>query len=198
MRHRIGLIADVQFADIDDAWDFHRSFKRQYRATKRALHNAVSTWRNANIDLVVDLGDAIDGCKNSTKSMGINALLQIMDEWNQLPKHIPILHLIGNHELYQFTRDELRNGVAKTGFHCIPPSIISNAVDNCNSFYYSFLMSVDSPWRVVVLDPYEISVMSGGGGRINVELTLENGGLDLESFNLCQRNNPNDILDGGD
>lgn len=201
MRHRIGLIADVQYANIDDAWNFAHTCKRRYRSTLMSLRNAVNHWKNVSqkVDLIVDLGDVIDGFKNENKEMGIYAISQVMQEWSQVPSHIPLVHLVGNHELYKFNRNELRNGVANTNFTCCSPTILHDVVDLKNSFYYSFLLdSTNSPWRVIILDPYEVSVMSEGGGRVNIELTLENGGLNKDSFMLCQRNNPNDLLSGGD
>ena len=68
--------------------------------------------------------------------------------------------------------------------------------DRKDSIYYSFRMRGNSPWRIVVLDPYEESVMTGGGGRVGHELTLENGGLSAEFTKKCQDHNPNDILRG--
>lgn len=200
MRHRIGLVADVQYADIDDTWDFFKIIKRRYRATLLTLRNAVSAWQEEKnkVDLVVDLGDAIDGFKNETKEQGNAAMTQIMEEWAKLSSQIPVLHLIGNHELYKFTRDELRNGAANTTFTCCCPPNLAKTADSLDSFYYTFMMGEQSPWRVVVLDPYAVSVLGNGGGRYNLELTLENGGLDRENFELCQRNNPNDLLSGGD
>jgi manganese-dependent ADP-ribose/CDP-alcohol diphosphatase len=57
-------------------------------------------------------------------------------------------------------------------------------------------LSDESNWRVVILDPYEESIMTEGGGRIGHELTLENGGIDSNSLALCQSHNPNNLLDG--
>ena len=196
VRHRIGLIADVQYADIDDVWNFMKTAKRKYRGTLTALHNAVNWWvQQERIDLIADLGDAIDGFRNETRQTGMSAIRTVMSEWNRLQvakPMLPIMHLIGNHELYKFTRTELTTEVEDTGFSCASPHNI--VPDKRNCIYYTFKLSDTSPWRAVVLDPYEQSVMTNGGGRIGHELTLENGGIHKDFTNLCQSHNPNDIL----
>ena len=194
----IGLIADVQYADIEDTWNFNRSHKRKYRKTIKSLHNAVDCWvETEGLQLVVDLGDAIDGFRNTDRAMGLHALEKVMREWQRFQEHrenVPILHLLGNHELYKFTRSELVNGVESTSFSCSAPRQLECRVDICKSMYYSFKIAQSSNWRAVVLDPYEESVMRDGGGRVGLDLTVEIGGLNREFTYLCQTHNPNDIL----
>ena len=196
---RIGLIADVQYADIDDVWNYMRTHKRKYRSTLIALANAITWWSETDIlDLVVDLGDAIDGYRNTDRAMGLHALRNVVREWHRLKTakpEVPILHLIGNHELYKFTREELTHGLAGTDFQCSCPPQLKHLSDRQESIYYSFPLRDN--WRVVVLDPYDMSVMTRGGGRIGHELTLSNGGIHAEYAALCQSHNPNNILDGG-
>lgn len=200
MRHVIGLIADVQYADIEDVWNFMKTHKRKYRGTLTALRNAVDWWsEQKGLDLVVDLGDAIDGFRNETREAGMHALRCVMGEWNRLieiKSEVPLLHLIGNHELYKFTREELTHGVENTGFCCGFPGNVPIQASPKTSLYYTFQLSSSSPWRAVVLDPYEMSLMTGGGGRIGHELTIANGGINAEYAQLCQSGNPNDILKG--
>jgi manganese-dependent ADP-ribose/CDP-alcohol diphosphatase len=199
MRHRIGLIADVQYADIDDVWNFTKTHKRKYRSTLTCLRNAVELWSSLpNLKLLLDLGDAIDGFKNTNREMGMHALQKVLVEWARLNPTLPICHLIGNHELYKFSREELIKGVESTGFNCAaPPSLLVRS-DPLNSINYTFNLSQGSSWRIVILDPYAESVMRNGGGRVGLELTLDNGGLDPTYTQLCQQNNPNNILKATD
>jgi manganese-dependent ADP-ribose/CDP-alcohol diphosphatase len=196
--YRIGLIADVQYADIDDVWNFMKTHKRKYRATLACLRNAVDWWLSQpSLDLVIDLGDSIDGFRNPDRASGMHAIRRVMAEWNRLETERPSLaipHLIGNHELYKFTRSELTCGVENTGFMCSAPKNLCVIAEPSESFYYSFKLPSSSIWRVIVLDPYYESVMRNGGGRVGIELTVENGGLDANFTKLCQANNPNDIL----
>lgn len=61
-----GVIADVQYADVDDGRNYDGSRIRRYRQALRILNAAVDDW-NANVPnmmFLAQLGDVIDGfCK---------------------------------------------------------------------------------------------------------------------------------------
>ena len=67
------------------------------------------------------------------------------------------LFTLGNHEMYNFSRQQLRDGVHASGasrpFRC---------ANEDGAFYHSF--SPHPRWRVVVLDPYDVSVYRHGRG----------------------------------
>jgi len=178
MMHRIGLIADVQYADVDDVWNFMKTHKRRYRASLKALRNAITWWNEFDVDFVADLGDAIDGCKNIDTDAGMNAIKAIQCQWRRLKTKV--LHLVGNHELYLFSKSQLVSGIHD--FTCIcPPGLLGYPEANT---YYSFKLS--SGWRIVVLDSYDVATIAGGPGEIQED-----------ALKLCQNNNPNNISEGG-
>lgn len=39
-----GAIADVQYADCEDGWNFHQTYKRYYRGGLQQLKRAVDVW----------------------------------------------------------------------------------------------------------------------------------------------------------
>ncbi|CAE7312789.1 unnamed protein product [Symbiodinium microadriaticum] len=104
----------------------------------------------------------------------------------------PTLHLVGNHELYNFPRKEMEEGIAlpelSEPYRISAPPVLDPEAPSSTSSYYSFCPS--HGWRVCVLDPYEISIMSGGGARPGIDADAE---LDSYAVELCQANNPNDI-----
>lgn len=57
---RLGIIADIQHADIDDGKSFHGA-SRYYRQSKEILQRAVDYWRGEKVAMAVSLGDIIDG-----------------------------------------------------------------------------------------------------------------------------------------
>ena len=66
--HRIAIIADVQCADCDDAWNFHKTQKRYYRHALRSTASAVKMWNTIpDLDLIMQLGDLIDGRNSNIK-----------------------------------------------------------------------------------------------------------------------------------
>jgi len=159
---RFGAIADVQYADVDDAWNFARTQHRRYRGTIDVLQSAVQEWRrDSSIRFVFDLGDIIDQqCETNGDSH--ECLQRVLHEWVPL-KDIPIYHLIGNHELYNFNREECKE-----------------KIPNIYPWYRSF--TPVKGWRFIVLDSYEINIAEKGGGN-----SVEDG------IAYLSQHNPNDL-----
>jgi len=134
-----GVIADVQYADENDKWDFHHTSERHYRNSLKNLISAVETWKKAgNISFIVQLGDLIDGL-NFSKGTSENSLKTVLKEF----QHFPVYHLIGNHELYNFSRTKLHE--------------LLQLYPQENGFYD---FSPLSGWRFVILDGYEFSIIN--------------------------------------
>ncbi|KAF4748414.1 hypothetical protein FOZ62_031705 [Perkinsus olseni] len=180
---RFGVIADVQ----------------HYRKSVKTLGRAVDWWnslQSPSVDFVVNLADLIDGHNRGTGTQK-EAMATVMEEFERLSCRDKIVHMVGNHELYCFTRSELSKP------QVFPPTKLPYALSrppplpdsqyptgDPSTFYYSFVPC--RGWRVVILDPYDLSVMREGGGRHGIEL-LKGHGLDTEGTALCQSHNPNDI-----
>eukprot|EP00930_Biecheleria_cincta_P019683 TRINITY_DN14967_c0_g1_i2.p1 TRINITY_DN14967_c0_g1~~TRINITY_DN14967_c0_g1_i2.p1 ORF type:complete len:375 (+),score=50.42 TRINITY_DN14967_c0_g1_i2:31-1155(+) len=158
---RFGAVADVQFADVDDAWNFRKTQQRRYRGALGALRSAIEDWtRGPRLDFIADLGDMIDQqCESNGDSKRCIGL--VLQEWSRAPSHVH--HLLGNHELYNFNREELATLI---------PGVLP--------WYRSF--SAVRGWRVIVLDAYDINVVERGGGR-----AVEDG------LTYLSRYNPNDL-----
>ncbi|KAK3259762.1 hypothetical protein CYMTET_31255 [Cymbomonas tetramitiformis] len=56
-----GVIADIQYADIDDGASFSGT-PRFYRNSLNVLAEAVGAWRKRDVDFAIQLGDIIDVC----------------------------------------------------------------------------------------------------------------------------------------
>ena len=131
-----GVIADVQYADRDDALNFPRTVVRHYRnartLTRRAYEHWSSlpardscTWNSSSNwprpDFVLQLGDLIDGWNsrqsgpksrqpNSSRSHESATVSE--RAVSALAPYFsalpaPTFHVWGNHELYCFTRSQL-------------------------------------------------------------------------------------------
>ncbi|KAF4655339.1 hypothetical protein FOL47_009477 [Perkinsus chesapeaki] len=190
---RFGVIADVQYADVDNVFNYSHTKTRYYRRSAGALKQAIDWWNS--FCFIVNLGDLIDG-RNKGLDCQDAAMGKVMLQVDAL-KCPKVVHMIGNHELYCFTRSDLSKP------HIFPPSrspycLNRSAQLGCDeyptkepsSFYYSFKPADN--WLVVVLDPYDTSVMRDGGGRHGYELTKDHG-LDPQGYQLCQSHNPNKI-----
>jgi len=156
---RIALISDIQYANIDDAHD-HGGFElRTYAASLEHTRHAVRRWRalRPHPACVLQLGDLIDGQNSGSYGQGLRfeaprsreALREALDALHGAPA--PVYHAVGNHELYNFSWDELRAhlNAERDG--------VTHVVSRGERFYHSF--SPAPGWRVVLLNAYELSEM---------------------------------------
>ena len=69
------------------------------------LRRAVKTWNaTEGLSFVANLGDIIDG-QTEFKGLGSEkGLSKVLNVFSSLRDSIPIVHMIGNHELYNFKR----------------------------------------------------------------------------------------------
>ena len=144
--YRIGVIADVQYADAPDGTNFARTTVRHFRGALRVLKKAVDYWNESGVDLVANLGDTIDGrCSGLKQSERSTAA--VLREFDRC--HCEnVVHLIGNHDLYNFrSRDELHRWLRTRGAD--------------GQEYRSFPARADL--RILLLDPYRISLLWPAG-----------------------------------
>jgi manganese-dependent ADP-ribose/CDP-alcohol diphosphatase len=191
-----GLIADVQYVDRDNGTDFSGSKVRRYRQSLKSLERAVKVWnkeisgtekistlnigvelkyntflnQNTKIMFICQLGDLIDGFnrEDGTRYIAIREVLKV------LKKCIcrKIYHCIGNHELYNFKREELQRllKVYKcSNFSCFCHQSSSISKRNTLHGQYSNICKLQrsfysfSPfpgWSFIILDPYFYSTIS--------------------------------------
>eukprot|EP01060_Flectonema_neradi_P023940 TRINITY_DN3236_c0_g1_i1.p1 TRINITY_DN3236_c0_g1~~TRINITY_DN3236_c0_g1_i1.p1 ORF type:complete len:360 (+),score=68.71 TRINITY_DN3236_c0_g1_i1:64-1143(+) len=171
MLFQFGVIADVQYADIDNASNFSGTSFRRYRESLVALKYAVDAWIDASPQLkfVMDLGDIIDQV-NETKGESIISLNKVLSEFSRIAALCPVYHLVGNHELYNFGDTKM--------VEVIPGMTGSN-----NKLYHSF--TVDGV-RMVVLNSYDEHVIIDVEAPANVE----------ETFQKLEKVNPNNLRGG--
>eukprot|EP00434_Breviolum_minutum_P032453 symbB.v1.2.028698.t1/scaffold3068.1/size68108/4 len=134
---RLGLIADIQYADCDDGTDFSGMERRYFRNSLNIARRAVDCW---NAEGVVQLGDIIDGC-NSKLKQSEKALKTVLDVLSRSP--VPRYDLMGNHELYNLHRDALE----KWGLRCGAAG---------RSYYSAHLGDF---WEGIFLDPFEVALI---------------------------------------
>ncbi|OWF51857.1 manganese-dependent ADP-ribose/CDP-alcohol diphosphatase-like [Mizuhopecten yessoensis] len=144
---KIGIIADVQYADIDDRYNFRKTRLRFYRKALTLLKRAVIDWTAEEVDCVFQLGDVIDGF-NKDENASKCALGKVVEALKLFPG--PVYHTWGNHELYNFSQEEL-----------IQSDLFSGNMPQCacpkGKSYFSF--NIHRKLKVVVLNCYEISML---------------------------------------
>ena len=186
IQYSFGIIADIQYADADDSYNFQMTKIRRYRQSLDIFRQAVREWskHDARIQDVVVLGDMIDARAAADKNqlVCLSRLQQICDESTNLRFHFTI----GNHCHYNFKRNEIydnfisRNTI-ETQKHNTNQLISINSLE---PLHYSW--SPHPGWRFVFLDSYDVSLIG---------YSTEDNQLLAKA--LLNDNNPNDLTKSG-
>lgn len=174
----LGIIADPQYADVPDGSSFDGKERRCFRRSLEHCAAAGAAFRAASCALVLHLGDAIDG-RNASRADVENAgelsrraladvFLRLRDE-GEGNSPLPLLHVVGNHELMNFSRAELRDAYVLP-----PPAALSasgvalvNALPSDGRLYYS--ARLPGGWRLIVLDAYDVAMGWRGADRASAQ-----------------------------
>eukprot|EP01083_Nonionella_stella_P303344 1049784_1 len=91
----VGIIADVQYADADDGFNYARTRRRRFRPALQIAKNAINTWNNSDDkasqdksnkhvpSLVISLGDVIDVLNSRTKPpQSVSAMKTVLTAFN--------------------------------------------------------------------------------------------------------------------
>ncbi|DAZ96816.1 TPA: hypothetical protein N0F65_007077 [Lagenidium giganteum] len=143
------LVTDVQHADVEDGWNFHRTKQRYYRHAAAHLEQVIADWMDSTqlqrglLQFAVNLGDLIDG-KNKMVGTSRASLARTKAAFVPFQERVgPVHHLLGNHELYNFPVEvyekELRWQHAS------------------NSFYQFDARDLAPKYRFIVLNSYGTS-----------------------------------------
>ncbi|XP_069012335.1 manganese-dependent ADP-ribose/CDP-alcohol diphosphatase [Embiotoca jacksoni] len=149
-----GVIADIQYADIDDGYNYTRTRKRYYRSALQLLRNAHDGWSEAAVkpEFILQLGDVIDGFN---KGLGASerALDTVLREFSSSP--VEVHHVWGNHEFYNFSRSALLRSKLNSTLHAAR----SPSGAPANSDIYAYTFSPFPGFTFVVLDAYDVSLL---------------------------------------
>lgn len=147
-----GVIADVQYADIDDGHNFLRTRKRYYRTSVLLLRKALKSWSAAAVkpDFVLQLGDIIDGF-NRRHDASERSLEVVLREFSSCPASVH--HVWGNHEFYNFSRTRLLSSALNSR----PDA--ERSLSESGTDIYAYRFSPHPGFSFIVLDAYDLSVL---------------------------------------
>ncbi|KAM4715391.1 manganese-dependent ADP-ribose/CDP-alcohol diphosphatase [Anableps anableps] len=172
---KFGVVADIQYADIDDGFNFTQTRKRYYRSSLKLLKNALKSWSEASVkpEFIFQLGDVIDGF-NKLHGASQRALDSVLLEFASCPAKVH--HVWGNHEFYNFSRSELVGSPLDSSLYadCSPS----------RGDIYAYRFSPFPGFTFVVLDAYDVSLL----GR------QESSELYNDAMNLIKLYNNNEDL----
>jgi|AntAceMinimDraft_5_1070358.scaffolds.fasta_scaffold27506_1 manganese-dependent ADP-ribose/CDP-alcohol diphosphatase len=178
---RFGLLADIQYTDTEDRCNHTGTQWRRYRNSLLVAANAVEYFNAHELDFVIHNGDIIDHqCAFDfaadafrPKSEGLDQLGDVMRVLSDA-RCKDWIFTVGNHELYNFSREDLRDGVLAPG--ATLPFKCANAAGD---FHYA--VHPAPGWRVLVLDAYDVSIYRRGREQ----------GLDVAALELLCAHNDN-------
>lgn len=142
------LIADIQYANIDDGKNFDsskiRSFRQALRIAAEACEYYCSTGKSYSFG--VALGDIID-----LKSHRFNMVDECLEAVKCQTQRtgIPWHYLVGNHDLFCLSRESIRR--------LYLPDMPETATCDASRLYYTFTAPGLDTFRFIVLDPFEWS-----------------------------------------
>lgn len=174
-----GVIADIQYADIDDGYNFERTRRRYYRSSLQLLRNARRSWSEsaAKPAFILQLGDVIDGF-NKPAGASERALDTVLREFGSCPAEVH--HVWGNHEFYNFSRSALLRSQLNSA---APAGRSLNAAPG-GSDMYAYHFSPVPGFTFVVLDAYDVSLL--GRDKSSEQY--------VHAMNLIRRYNKNEDL----
>ncbi|XP_075417175.1 manganese-dependent ADP-ribose/CDP-alcohol diphosphatase [Tenrec ecaudatus] len=151
-----GVIADIQYADLEDGFNFFGTRKRYYRHSLLHLQGAIDDWtREGHVPcFVLQLGDLIDGY-NAQHQTSEKSLELVMDTFKMLK--VPIHHAWGNHELYNFSKDYLTSSKLNTKY--LEDQIEHHPETIPSENYYAYHFVPFPTFRFILLDAYDVSVL---------------------------------------
>lgn len=157
-----GLITDIQFADRDDGYDYHKISKRYYRNALVQVKTAIKYWNSEQnkVNFVLELGDLIDAY-NHRNGQQQEALSNILKVFSSYPG---VVHYVwGNHELYNFRVEEL-----------LRSSLNSSINQGCKAIpgkgYYSF--TPHEYFKILILNCYEQNIIDKSGPNYKESLEI--------------------------
>ena len=145
----MGLLADIQYAPIDDGHSYSGT-PRYYRNALQVTRHAAQHFQDAPVDLCVHLGDICDG-KCAQDLQAVDDVLEALAVY----QHGPMLHIYGNHCLYNMDRPTLQT---KLGI----PFVQEPCGDWVGYYARTLTTNNNNPqhvWRGIVLDSYDVALL---------------------------------------
>ncbi|XP_037547115.1 manganese-dependent ADP-ribose/CDP-alcohol diphosphatase isoform X2 [Nematolebias whitei] len=149
-----GVIADIQYADIDDGYNYTRTNRRYYRTSLQLLKKAQKSWSESEPkpDFVLQLGDVIDGL-NVARGASDRALDKVLAELSSGPG--PVHHVWGNHELYNFSRSALM--LSRLNSKVLADQSPTGTPARSDIYAYQFCPVPG--FRFVIMDSYDVGLL---------------------------------------
>jgi manganese-dependent ADP-ribose/CDP-alcohol diphosphatase len=151
---QVGLITDIQYADIPDGASFS-GVPRYYRSALSSLTSAMERFRSAGVSFVINLGDSIDGQCLPTSIPAVTSILS--------GSGLPVNSVYGNHELYVLSREDIGVSFGVPMFvedaHTGGTGGTGGTSGDDTGELVGYYTKRTNGWKFIFLDNYDLSVM---------------------------------------
>lgn len=153
---RIGLIADIQHADIDDGTSAYGAI-RHYRDATTKVRLAAADWKAEGCAFAVNLGDSVDRRGGAGAPAALARVLAAFGGF------APVLHVAGNHDLSALPEEDAAS---------LSPVRSLDGMDAVAGEGCYCDIRVGSSWRVLIVDTYEVAVCRNGAAAREMRARL--------------------------
>ena len=179
-----GLLTDIQYADCDESLNFRKDKPRFYRNSINLVKQAAQYWhaniKQDNLKFIIQLGDIIDCKAELTRDESLNLVLtELKSDFKTLIPDFGFYHIWGNHEFYNYTRQELLNTELNTA------ALLNQQVSKTANYY---IIDVTNELKIICLDIYEFSALG----------FHHEGDIYKQSVDMLQGINKNENLDSAE
>jgi len=158
-----GVIADIQYADLDDGKSFGGS-TRYFRRALEITQHAVDAWDQTDIRFIAQLGDLIDG-RNKDAGLSDSSLNAVQSTIGKCQCKT-VYSMVGNHELYNHSYSQL---------------VAHQLVPEAKGYYSA---EIAQGWRLIVLNGFDISTIAWGPMHPSTKAAWKY--LDAHNTNDCR------------
>jgi len=164
---------------VDDGSDFLGEELRYFRHSLDIVKFAAGRWSEEGASFIIQVGDLIDG-RNAKGDKSHAALKTVIDAF---PANIPRCDVVGNHELYNFSHDDL----VSSGFRIRGEGLTCD-IEPAPGLVGAYSFTPDPMWEIIVLDSFDLAVEGYPDGHPKKE----------EATQMLTSNNPNALATGVD
>eukprot|EP01087_Luapelamoeba_hula_P002343 TRINITY_DN12025_c0_g1_i1.p1 TRINITY_DN12025_c0_g1~~TRINITY_DN12025_c0_g1_i1.p1 ORF type:complete len:316 (+),score=58.88 TRINITY_DN12025_c0_g1_i1:16-963(+) len=162
----LGVIADVQYAPhLETGWDFHHIQQRHYQFSRESMCASLQDFAAHNVAAVIQLGDLLDGqCKKAPVEPKA-ILADLLNDYSRILGTTPVLHALGNHELYCFDNKQ-------------------EAAEHFGVKAWNFTYQPVPGWKIIMCDSYAMSTLDAQVAEEAYAYLAKHNPNDLRKFGV--------------
>jgi manganese-dependent ADP-ribose/CDP-alcohol diphosphatase len=179
-----GLLTDIQYAEVENTLNYRKDRMRYYKNGINLIRQAVQYWHENmeenNFKFIIQLGDILDGKFVQNRENALSLVLnELNSDFKMLIPDFKLYHIWGNHEFYNYKRNELIHTELNS-------ARLANPKVSKSANYY--LIDLTNDIKIICLDFYEFSALGYD----------EDNDVYKEAISLLRKHNRNEDLNNNE